>query len=151
MRAQWSSETNIRLMRDSIKRCEEFATRMRINVWFRQGGYLFLARSERIAKTLESSVALQREPRREPSVDRYRRFRRPTRLDQLHHRHLRAFPQPLQILHLKRLNEYYNKWIDGYKEGQLLIIDVDKNKFAEKEEDLGEIITKVDAQLYGLF
>jgi sarcosine oxidase subunit beta len=61
VRAQWSSETNIRLMRESIKRCEEFATRMRINVWFRQGGYLFLARSERIAKTLESSVALQRE------------------------------------------------------------------------------------------
>jgi hypothetical protein len=31
------------------------------------------------------------------------------------------------------------------------VIDVDKNKFGEKEEDLGEIIRKVDAQLYGLF
>ena len=47
--------------------------------------------------------------------------------------------------------EYYNKWIDSYKEGSLLIVDVDKNKFAEKEEDFGEIITKIDAQLYGLF
>lgn len=61
VRAQWSSETNIRLMRESIRRCAEFATKMRINVWFRQGGYLFLARSDRIAKTLSDSVALQRE------------------------------------------------------------------------------------------
>ncbi len=61
VRAQWSSETNIRLMRESIRLCEEFATKMRINVWFRQGGYLFLARSERIAKTLTDSVALQHE------------------------------------------------------------------------------------------
>jgi sarcosine oxidase subunit beta len=60
VRAQWSSETNIRLMRASIERCEEFATKMRINVWFRQGGYLFLARDEAMAKTLASSVELQR-------------------------------------------------------------------------------------------
>jgi hypothetical protein len=48
-------------------------------------------------------------------------------------------------------HKYLQEWIDAYKEGSLLIIDVDKNKFAEKEEDLGEIIIKVDAQLYGLF
>ncbi|MBN8787903.1 MAG: deoxynucleoside kinase, partial [Terrimonas sp.] len=52
---------------------------------------------------------------------------------------------------LKRLNEFYNKWIDGYKEGQLLVINIDKNKFPENEEDLGDIIQKVDSQLYGLF
>ena len=61
VRAQWSSETNIRLMRASIRLCEEFATKMRINVWFRQGGYLFLARSERMAKLLSASTELQRE------------------------------------------------------------------------------------------
>jgi sarcosine oxidase, subunit beta len=61
VRAQWSSETNIRLMRDSIRLCGEFATKMRINVWFRQGGYLFLARSEKMQKLLASSVELQRE------------------------------------------------------------------------------------------
>ena len=41
--------------------------------------------------------------------------------------------------------------IEGYKEGPLLIIDVDNNNFAENEEDLGGIITKIDAELYGLF
>jgi deoxyadenosine/deoxycytidine kinase len=63
----------------------------------------------------------------------------------------REYEENIRLDYLKRLNEYYNKWIDAYKEGSLLIIDVDKNKFAEKDEDLGEIISKVDAQLYGLF
>jgi len=48
-------------------------------------------------------------------------------------------------------HDYYNKWIDGYKEGPLLIVDIDKNKFPENEEHLGEIITRIDSQLYGLF
>jgi sarcosine oxidase subunit beta len=59
VRAQWSSDTNVRLMKQSVRICEEFATRMRINVWFRQGGYLFLARSERRARQLARSVELQ--------------------------------------------------------------------------------------------
>lgn len=60
VRAQWSSETNVRLMKESIEICRSFATRMRINVWFRQGGYLFLARDESMVRTLEASVQLQR-------------------------------------------------------------------------------------------
>jgi sarcosine oxidase subunit beta len=61
VRAQWSSEDNIRLMRESVKICREFATKFGINVWFRQGGYLFLARSARMAESLAASVALQNE------------------------------------------------------------------------------------------
>ena len=63
----------------------------------------------------------------------------------------REYEENIRLDYLKSLNEYYNKWIDGYKEGNLLVIDVDKNKFAENEEHLGEIIRRVDAQLYGLF
>lgn len=63
----------------------------------------------------------------------------------------REYEENIRLDYLKRLNEYYNKWIGSYTEGQLLVIDVDKNKFAEREEDLGEIIRRVDAQLYGLF
>jgi deoxyadenosine/deoxycytidine kinase len=63
----------------------------------------------------------------------------------------REYEQNIRLDYLKKLNEYYNKWIHEYKEGPLLIIDVDKNKFGEKDEDLGEIIRKVDSQLYGLF
>ena len=61
VRAQWSSETNIRLMRESIQICRQFATDMGINVWFRQGGYLFLTRTEARARQLAASVELQRQ------------------------------------------------------------------------------------------
>ncbi|HTQ66922.1 MAG TPA: deoxynucleoside kinase [Puia sp.] len=63
----------------------------------------------------------------------------------------REYEENIRLDYLKRLNDLYNKWIDGYKEGALLIIDIDKNKFPENEEHLGEIISKIDAQLYGLF
>ncbi len=63
----------------------------------------------------------------------------------------REYEENIRLDYLKRLNEYYNKWIEGYKEGPLLIINVDKTKFVENEEHLGEIIAKIDAELYGLF
>jgi glycine/D-amino acid oxidase-like deaminating enzyme len=59
VRAQWSTEANILLMQESLRLCKEFAQEHRINTWFRQGGYLFLARSEDKKRTLEQSVALQ--------------------------------------------------------------------------------------------
>ena len=61
VRAQWSSETNVRLMLESIRMCREFAAKMKINVWLRQGGYLFLARTPALRATLEKSAALQNE------------------------------------------------------------------------------------------
>jgi len=63
----------------------------------------------------------------------------------------REYEENIRLDYLKRLNEYYNKWIDNYKEGSLLVVDVDKNKFPENEEHLGEIIRRVDSELYGLF
>jgi deoxyadenosine/deoxycytidine kinase len=74
----------------------------------------------------------------------------PTLVGQIQKRGL-DYEENIRLDYLKKLNEYYNKWIGEYKEGKLLVVDVDKNKFAEREEDLGEIITKVDAALYGLF
>jgi deoxyadenosine/deoxycytidine kinase len=63
----------------------------------------------------------------------------------------REYEENIRLDYLKRLNEFYNKWIDSYTEGPLLVIDIDKNKFPEIEEHLGEVISKVDSQLYGLF
>lgn len=59
VRAQWSSEANVRLMRESIRMCRDFAREMKINIWFRQGGYLFLVRDETKRRALEASVKLQ--------------------------------------------------------------------------------------------
>lgn len=63
----------------------------------------------------------------------------------------REYEENIRLDYLKKLNELYNKWIDGYSEGKLLVIDVDKNKFGENADDFGEIIQKIDGQLYGLF
>lgn len=63
----------------------------------------------------------------------------------------REYEENIRLDYLKRLNEYYNKWIDLYKEGPLLVINIDENKFPENEEHLGDIISKIDAKLFGLF
>ncbi|HRN72665.1 MAG TPA: deoxynucleoside kinase [Ginsengibacter sp.] len=74
----------------------------------------------------------------------------PTLVSQIQKRG-REYEENIRLDYLKKLNDFYNKWIASYKEGPLLIIDADKNKFAEKDEDLGEIISQIDAQLFGLF
>ena len=74
----------------------------------------------------------------------------PTLVSQIQKRG-REYEENIRLDYLKKLNEYYNKWIDNYNEGPLLVIDVDKNKFGENEEHFGEIINKVDSQLFGLF
>jgi len=63
----------------------------------------------------------------------------------------REYEENIRIDYLKKLNEYYNKWIDTYQEGKLLIITVDNINFQENSEHFGEIIRKIDSQLYGLF
>jgi deoxyadenosine/deoxycytidine kinase len=74
----------------------------------------------------------------------------PTLVSQIQKRG-REYEENIRLDYLKKLNEFYNKWIESYREGPLLVIDCDKNKFAENEEHLGEIIRKVDSTLFGLF
>ena len=61
VRAQFSSETNVRLMQESLRICADFASQMKINVWFRQGGYLFLVRTKESEASLHASVKVQNE------------------------------------------------------------------------------------------
>ncbi|MCH8902730.1 MAG: deoxynucleoside kinase [Bacteroidetes bacterium] len=63
----------------------------------------------------------------------------------------REYEENLRLDYLKRLNERYEAWISAYRAGKLLIIDIDENNFAENEEDLGVVINKVNAELFGLF
>jgi deoxyadenosine/deoxycytidine kinase len=94
-------------------------------------------------KTIQSMV-------QPPDLLIYLKASVPTLVSQIQKRG-REYEENIRLDYLKRLNEYYNKWIDNYTEGPLLIIDCDKNKFGESEEDLGHIISKVDSTLYGLF
>lgn len=67
------------------------------------------------------------------------------------HKRGRAYEDSIRLSYLENLNEKYDNWISGYDAGKLLIIDVNKLKFAERPEDFGEIINRIDAELFGLF
>src|SRR5688572_525047 len=59
VRQQWSTGLNVRLMQESVELCRSFAVELGVNVWFRQGGYLFLARTPAEVARLERNAALQ--------------------------------------------------------------------------------------------
>jgi sarcosine oxidase subunit beta len=58
VRMQWGTATNIELARRSIELMKQFARDLGINIWLRQGGYLFLAKTEAVARRLERNAAL---------------------------------------------------------------------------------------------
>lgn len=63
----------------------------------------------------------------------------------------RAYEGDISLSYLENLNKLYNDWIENYNDGKLLVVDVNKLKFAERPEDFGVIIEKIDTELYGLF
>lgn len=85
-----------------------------------------------------------------PDLLIYLRASIPTLVDQIQQRG-RDYETNIRLDYLNRLNERYEAWISGYDKGNLLIINVDDNKFAVDPEDLGLIINKIDAQVNGLF
>lgn len=85
-----------------------------------------------------------------PDLLIYLRASVPTLVTQIQKRG-RVYEESIRIDYLKRLNERYEAWISTYEQGKLLIIDVDNNKFSENPEHLGEIISKIDAEINGLF
>ncbi len=63
----------------------------------------------------------------------------------------RDYENAIRLDYLKRLNERYEAWISTYEMGNILIIDIDNINFADKQEDLGLVINKIDAEINGLF
>lgn len=62
----------------------------------------------------------------------------------------REYEKTIRIDYLTGLNERYDKWIDSYK-GHLLVIDADKYKFGNEEEDFEAVASMIDSELFGLF
>ena len=85
-----------------------------------------------------------------PDLLIYLRASIPKLVDQIQKRG-REYEENIRLDYLKRLNEFYNKWIDGYKDGPLLVIDIDNSNFAENDEDFAEVVRRIDAQIHGLF
>ncbi|WP_294184438.1 deoxynucleoside kinase [Sphingobacterium sp.] len=63
----------------------------------------------------------------------------------------RDYESAIRLDYLSKLNDKYDKWINNYKEGKVMILDKDNLDFTKNPEDLGNIIQKIEAELYGLF
>ena len=62
----------------------------------------------------------------------------------------REYEKGIRIDYLTGLNERYEEWIAGYK-GNLLVVDADNVKFANRPEDFEKVTDMIDAKLFGLF
>ncbi len=85
-----------------------------------------------------------------PDLLIYLRSSIPNLVDQIHKRG-RDYENSISIDYLSRLNERYEAWVHGYEKGNLLVIDVDNLDFVDNPEHLGEVITKIDGEINGLF
>jgi|TARA_B110000091_G_scaffold110747_1_gene119991 deoxyadenosine/deoxycytidine kinase len=85
-----------------------------------------------------------------PDITIYLRASVPTLVSQIQARG-REYEEQIRLDYLKRLNERYEAWISTYNKGRVIVVNVDENKFKEDKEDLGKIISLIDAELHGLF
>ena len=74
----------------------------------------------------------------------------PSLIRQIQHRG-RDYENAIRLDYLTSLNSRYESWISGYDKGKLLIIDINELNFADKMEDLGEVINRIDAEFNNLF
>jgi len=85
-----------------------------------------------------------------PDLIIYLRASVPTLVRQIQKRG-RKYEDNIRLDYLKRLNERYEAWIETYKLGKMLIVDVDSYNFIDKPEDMSVVIDKVSASVHGLF
>ena len=85
-----------------------------------------------------------------PDLLIYLRSSIPNLVKQIHKRG-REYENSISIEYLSRLNERYEAWITTYSKGKVIILDVDDLDFVENPEHLGEVISKIDAEINGLF
>jgi deoxyadenosine/deoxycytidine kinase len=85
-----------------------------------------------------------------PDLLIYLRASVPTMVHQIQKRG-RDYESSIRLDYLKGLNDRYEEWINNYKLGKLLIVDVDNLKIEENPEHLGEVIDRINAELHGLF
>ena len=63
----------------------------------------------------------------------------------------REYENSIRLDYLTSLNQRYEDWITEYDKGKLLVIDIEELNFADKPEDLGVVIDKINAEINGLF
>lgn len=63
----------------------------------------------------------------------------------------RDFEYSIRLDYLRKLNKNYERWINSYKDGRLLVIDVNQIDFVENIDDFSDIVNKVDLEINNLF
>jgi deoxyadenosine/deoxycytidine kinase len=63
----------------------------------------------------------------------------------------RDYEDAIRLDYLKNLNRHYEEWMGSYKEGKVLIIDVNNLDFVERVEDFSFIVNKIDFEVNNLF
>ena len=63
----------------------------------------------------------------------------------------REYENSIRLDYLTSLNQRYENWISEYDKGKLLVIDIEELNFADKPEDLGVVIDRINAEINGLF
>lgn len=63
----------------------------------------------------------------------------------------RDYEYAIRLDYLKNLNHHYENWIGKYKEGKLLIIDVNHLDFVRNVDDFSFIVNRIDLELNNLF
>lgn len=63
----------------------------------------------------------------------------------------REYESGISIKYLEDLNQHYEEWIEGYKLGKLLIINVNQFDYVNNPDHLSDVFQKVQGELYGLF
>ncbi len=59
----------------------------------------------------------------------------------------RDYEENISMEYLQKLNERYDTWVKNYKDGKLLIVDVDNLDFINKEADMNQIVNQVKEKL----
>ncbi len=62
----------------------------------------------------------------------------------------RVYESGIRLDYLQGLNERYEEWIAGYKDGKKLILNVDELKFEENPEHLQQIIQMIEKECPGI-
>lgn len=63
----------------------------------------------------------------------------------------RPYEDAMRIDYLKNLNRSYDDWIADYRQGRLMVIDMDHLDFVEKADDFAFIVDKIELELNNLF
>lgn len=63
----------------------------------------------------------------------------------------REYEIGIRLDYLSKLNEKYDKWINNYKLGKLLVLDKDNLDFANNTEDMATIVNLIEREINGLF